>query len=117
MLATALLLGAHDATHHSRSAGQSTHVVRVLPRPHALLFGLLKLEVLLESDDVDAYYRWVKSRGGMDFVEEFVRPGEEDGLHLDIEANYAPTVITDRIAPENVHRLIARIQSCRSAAA
>ena len=77
----------------------------------------LKLEVLLESDDVDTYYRWVKSRGGMDFVEEFVRPGEEDGLHLDIEANYAPTVITDRIAPENVHRLIARIQSCRSHAA
>src|SRR5438445_12073572 len=45
----------------------------------------LRLEILLESDDVDTYYRWVKSRGGMDFVEDFVRPGEEDGLHLDIE--------------------------------
>jgi hypothetical protein len=77
----------------------------------------LKLDILLESDDIDAYYRWVKPRGGMDFVKEFVRPGEEDGLHLDIEANYAPTVITDRIAPENVHRLIATIQSCRGRAA
>jgi hypothetical protein len=77
----------------------------------------LKLDVLLESDDVDTYYRWVKPRGGMDFVKEFVRPGEEDGLHLDLEANYAPTVITDRIAPENVHRLIACIASCRGRAA
>jgi len=77
----------------------------------------LKLDVLVESDDVDTYYRWIKPRGGMDFVAAFIRPGEEDGLHLDLEANYAPTVIVDRIAPENVHRLIATIQSCRGRAA
>jgi hypothetical protein len=67
-------------------------------------------EVVIESDDVDAYYRWIKPRGGMDFVEDFVRPGAEDGVHLDFEPNYPRTVVTDRIAPENVHRLIAQIR-------
>jgi hypothetical protein len=70
----------------------------------------LRDEVVIESDDVDAYYRWIKPRGGMDFVEDFVRPGAEDGLHLDFELNYQRTVVTDRIAQENVHRLIAQIR-------
>ena len=67
-------------------------------------------EIVIESDDVDAYYRWIKPRGGMDFVEDFVRPGAEDGVHLDFELNYPRTIVTDRIAPENVHRLIAQIR-------
>jgi hypothetical protein len=75
----------------------------------------LKLEIVLESDDIDAYYRWIKPRGGMDFVQQFVRPGSEDGVRLDIEPCYPRTIITDRIAPENVGRLIARIQSLRAA--
>jgi hypothetical protein len=70
----------------------------------------LKTDIVIESDAPDLYYRWIKGRGGMDFVEEFVRPGTEDGLRLDVEPNYPRSVITDRIAPENVHRLIARIQ-------
>lgn len=52
------------------------------------------------------------AEGGMDFVEDFVRPGSQDGVRLDIEANYPRTIITDRIAPENVHRLIAQIRFC-----
>ncbi len=70
----------------------------------------LRDEVVIESDDVDACYRWIKPRGGMDFVEDFVRPGAEDGVHLDVELNYPRTVVTDRIAPENVPRLIAQIR-------
>jgi hypothetical protein len=49
----------------------------------------------------------------MDFIEDFVRPGSEDGIHLDIEPQFPRTVITDRIAPENVHHLIAQIRVCR----
>ncbi len=71
----------------------------------------LKLDVVLESDEIDIYYRWIKPRGGMDFVKDFVRPGTEHGLHLDITSHYPRSVITDRIAPENVHRLIHQIQS------
>lgn len=70
----------------------------------------LKTEIVIESDNPDIYYRWIKPRGGMDFVEDFVRPGSEDGLRLDIEPNYPRSLITDRIAPENVHSLISRIR-------
>jgi hypothetical protein len=76
----------------------------------------LKDDVVIESDDPDPYYRWMRPRGGMDFVEDFVRPGAEDGVHLDLEHNYPRTVVTDRIAPENVHSLIRLILFCRGAA-
>jgi len=70
----------------------------------------LRLDVVVESDQIDVYYRWIKPRGGMDFVKDFVRPGTEDGLHLDIEPHYPRSVVTDRIAPENVSRLIQQIR-------
>ena len=70
----------------------------------------MKLDIVMESDDIDTYYRWVKARGGMDFVKEFVRPGSGEGVRLDIEPNYPRSVITDRIAPENVGRLIQQIR-------
>ena len=75
----------------------------------------LHLEIVVESNEIDAYYRWIKPRGGMDFVEDFVRPGSENGVRLDIEHCYPRTIITDRIAPENVGRLIAQIQGLRAA--
>jgi len=70
----------------------------------------LHYETVIESDDADIYYRWLKRRGGMDFVEDFVRPGSEDGVHLDFEPNYPCTVVTDRIVPENTGELINRIR-------
>jgi hypothetical protein len=71
----------------------------------------LRLDVVVESDEIDTYYRWIKPRGGMDFVKDFVRPGTENGLRLDIHAQYPRSVVTDRIAPENVDRLIQQIRS------
>ena len=71
----------------------------------------LRIDIVIESADPDPYYRWIKPRGGLDFVEQFVRPGSEDGLRLDVEPNYPLTVITDRIVPENIHRLIRQIRS------
>jgi len=73
-------------------------------------------EVVIESDDPDPYFRWMRPRGGMDFVEDFVRPGSERGVHLDVERQFPCSIVTDRIAPENVHRLIAQIQFWRGAA-
>lgn len=72
---------------------------------------MLRMDIVIESEDADTYYRWIKPRGGMDFVEDIVRPGSEPGVHLDIERQFPATIITDRIAPENVHRLIAAIRS------
>lgn len=75
----------------------------------------LHLEIVVESNEIDTYYRWIKPRGGMDFIEDLVRPGSEEGVRLDIEHNFPRTIVTDRIAPENVHRLIAQIQGLRAA--
>lgn len=74
----------------------------------------LHADVLIESEDPDPYWKWIKARGGMDFVEDFVRPGLEEGVRLDTEPKYPRSVITDRISPENVHRLIAQIRFCGS---
>lgn len=68
----------------------------------------LHAKIVIESNNPDPYWKWLKARGGMDFV----RPGSEDGTRLDIEPNYPRTVITDRIAPENVHRIIAQLKFC-----
>jgi hypothetical protein len=73
-------------------------------------------DIVIESEDPDPYYRWMRARGGMDFVEDFVRPGAEDGLRIDVEPNYPRSIITDRIAPENVHHLITRIRGLRQVA-
>jgi hypothetical protein len=72
----------------------------------------LHAEILIESEDPDPYWKWIRARGGMDFVEDFVRPGTEDGVRLDVEPNFPRSVITDRIAPENFHRLIAQLRFC-----
>ncbi|MBC2606198.1 hypothetical protein [Pelagicoccus albus] len=71
----------------------------------------LQTNILIESDQVDLYYSWLKARGGMDFIDDFVAPGTEDGLHLDIEPNYAPSIVIDRIVPENTHQLYQSIRT------
>src|ERR1039457_6560998 len=45
----------------------------------------LRIDCVIETEDADPYYRWIKWRGGMDFVEDFVRPGSERGLRLDVD--------------------------------
>ena len=72
--------------------------------------------ILIESDDSDKYYHWLKSKGGMDYIAEIVRPGAQDGLHLDIEHRFAPTIVTDRIEQHNFHHLISVIQKYSRAA-
>jgi hypothetical protein len=66
---------------------------------------------LIESDDVDIYYSWVKKKGGMDFIEEFVPIGREKGIRIDFENHYPNTIVVDRISPENLHNLITRIRN------
>ena len=75
-----------------------------------LCHTFLSYHTVIESEDADIYYRWLKRRGGMDYVEDFVRPGSEDGLRLDMEHNYPCTIVTDRIVPENTEELINRIR-------
>lgn len=74
----------------------------------------IRVDIVIESDDPTMYYRWMKPRGGMDFIEDFVRPGSQSGVFLDrCHRNGRPgrTIITDRIAIENMHNLIRSIRS------
>ncbi len=70
----------------------------------------LEADIVIESDDVDIYYKWLKPRGGMDFIDDFVRPGIETGIRFDTRFNFDPSIIIDRIVPENTHQLYNRIQ-------
>jgi hypothetical protein len=55
----------------------------------------LKSDIVIESDEPDIYYRWIKPRGGMDFVEDFVRPAPKTGCgstwNITIPAPSSPT--------------------------
>ena len=72
---------------------------------------MLRLDIVIESEEVDYYHHWIRRRGGMDFVQDFVRPGSESGLRLDTAHHFPRTIVTDRIVPENAHNLIARIEA------
>jgi hypothetical protein len=74
----------------------------------------LKDAVVIETTDPDPYVRWLRERGGMDFVEDLIRPGSERGIHIDVAHNFPLSVVTDRIVPENLHRLVCQIRSLRS---
>lgn len=71
----------------------------------------LGTDILIESENADLYYHWLRPRGGMDFVADFVAPGLEDGLHIDIEHQYSPSIVVDRIVPENTHQLFQSIKT------
>ena len=34
----------------------------------------LRIDCVIETEDADPYYRWIKWRGGMDFVEDLCAP-------------------------------------------
>ncbi len=70
----------------------------------------LHLDIVIETEHADLYYRYLKPMGGMDFIADFVAPGSEAGLHLDNDFNFDPSIVTDRIVPENTHQLYNRIQ-------
>jgi hypothetical protein len=72
---------------------------------------MLRLDIVIESEEVDTYHRWIRRRGGMDFIRDFVRPGSEEGLRLDTVRAFPRTIVTDRIVPENAQALIARIEA------
>ena len=70
----------------------------------------LPSDIVIETAHTDTYFNWLKSRGGMDFVDDFVAPGIEAGIRLDTEPNFDPSIIVDRIVPENANQLYQRIQ-------
>lgn len=70
----------------------------------------IRSPVVIEAADPDPCYRWLKPKGGMDFVEDFVRPGSERGLRLAPRRIDYDTVVVGRIVPENMNDLLRRIK-------
>ena len=70
----------------------------------------LHADIVIETQETDIYYKWLKPRGGMDFIADFVLPGLEEGIRIDTEPNFDPSIVVDRIVPENTHLLYNRIQ-------
>jgi len=60
-------------------------------------------DVLLKCDHeyVDIYYNFIKAKGCMDFIKDFIY-ADEEGL-------YIGNKITDRITPETLPKLLKRI--------
>ena len=70
-------------------------------------------DILLEAENPDFHYHWIKSRGGMDFVQDFIRPGEEAGIRIDVPKRYPLTIVTDRITQHNIINLMGKIALLR----
>jgi hypothetical protein len=69
----------------------------------------LYMDVLIETHNVDLYYKWLKPRGAMDYIDDILPVGIENGLRLEPKPEYAPSIIVDRITPENQKQLSSRI--------
>lgn len=77
-------------------------------------------QVLIESHDPQTVRLWLRGLGGLDFVEDLVRPGSEEGIRMIMlpdgeEIDDVRVITTDKIIPENVDYLFRRVLSlCRS---
>ena len=74
----------------------------------------LELDVVIESEeeDIDTYFKMLKPKGWMDFVDDFVKPEWKiEGIRLDTKLNYPMTIRTDSISCENALSLTGQIKS------
>ena len=76
----------------------------------------LDYDVLVESekDDIDYYYKLLKSHGWFDFVDDFIEPRHRlEGVRIDTEWNYPMTIKTNRIVCENTLNILGQLKSMR----
>ena len=77
---------------------------------YVAIFTIHSVILEVPKENQDMYYKWLKDRGGMDFIEDFVEPGVETGYRIDTKNRLPCTiVVTDRIIPENIHAILSRI--------
>ena len=72
-----------------------------------------KREILLETekDNADMYYRWAKSSGLWDFIEDIVHPEHEiPGLRIAAVKVRPPYIKVDRISWDNLNDLLYRVK-------
>lgn len=74
----------------------------------------MQLDVLIECnpDLKDLYWRFLKPRGMLDYVDYLIAPQEEkDSIRLDTEFNFSRTVVVNRIIIENSSMIIRQIKT------
>ncbi len=76
----------------------------------------LNYSVVLESEkeNVDMYYKFLKSRGWFDFVDDIILPEwSEEGVRIDNQISYPLTIQTPYIRCENTPHLLGQLKSMR----
>ena len=76
---------------------------------------LTRADVVVETDDEDPIWKWLRSRGAMDYVDALVRTGTQAGIRVDNCScldRPSPDVLVDRIAIENLHTVIRKVSAC-----
>ena len=76
----------------------------------------LNYDILIEAEreDIDYYFKLLKSRGWFDFVDDFIEPRHRlEGVRIDIDYNYPLTIKTPQIRCENVLSILGQLKSLR----
>lgn len=73
----------------------------------------LKADVLLECDSgfKDSYYKWLKSYGAYDFIDEIVNKGEEQGYRI---GTYKASLLIDKIGYDNLNIIIQNLSKFKN---
>ena len=77
----------------------------------------LKYCVLLESESemVDINYKFLKSKGWFDYVDDIIIPEwKEEGVRLDTDLTYPLTIKTKYIRCENTPLLLGQLKNLRN---
>ena len=71
----------------------------------------LDLDVIIECiAEKDFYHRYLKNFGAMDYIDELTAFGEEEGMRIDNDFHYDPTIyVTDIIDARNVQLILRSI--------
>jgi hypothetical protein len=63
-----------------------------------------------ERTEADFYYKWMKDRGLLDYVDDFAFPEDHIyGVQIDNQPADNPTIYVDRLTPENLSRVITQL--------
>lgn len=55
----------------------------------------------------DFCWRYLKNFGAMDYVDDILKVGEEEGIRIDTGYNYSPTIfVSDRIDYSNLKNIL-----------
>ena len=69
----------------------------------------------VEKEKEDHFYSLLKSKGWLDFVEDFVQPEWRiEGVRIDTKLNYPMTIRTNQITCENSLNILGQIKSLKS---